>query len=132
MVVVPLYWAFFMADYSCGKVNSDFEIIIFSSVSGHFVADMLFMWYHGFLDFGNFLHHFMGIFVYVQLFYFQHNFNQLVLHLLAAEITNVNMHIREVYRRMGWRYTWLYYVNEYQYSFMYMTIRALVIPALFY
>ncbi len=64
--LVPLYWLMFMPDYECGKFNSDIEIIIFSSLVGHLISDTLYMWYHGFLDFGNLLHHMMGILAYSQ------------------------------------------------------------------
>lgn len=130
--IFPLYWVLFSADYTCGRFNSPFEIVIFSSLAGHYISDTLFMYYHGFLDFGNLLHHFMGILAYSQGLYFQHNFYQLMPHLVVGEITNVNMHLREVYRRMGWRYTWTYYFNEYQYSYMYMLARGVLIPACFY
>lgn len=42
------------------------------------------------------------------------------------------MHLREIYKRIGWRYTWSYYLNEYYYSGAYMLCRGLIIPCVFY
>lgn len=42
------------------------------------------------------------------------------------------MHLREVFKRIGWRYTWAYYWNEYQYCLMYIVCRSIWIPACYY
>jgi len=42
------------------------------------------------------------------------------------------MHLREIFKRIGWRYTWAYYWNEYQYCYMYILCRAIWIPGVFY
>lgn len=56
----------------------------------------------------------------------------MVLNLLPAEFSNINMHLREVYKRFGMRYTWAYYFNEYQYCFTYIVCRSIWIPACYY
>jgi hypothetical protein len=130
--IIPMYWVLFEGDYTCGKYNTDFEIILTCSIMAVFIWDLVFMQYYNFLDTGNFIHHFMGIVAYSQGLFFQHNLYQLVPHLAFAEVTNVNMHVRDVYRRMGWRYTWSYYCNEYIYSAIYMFARTILIPACYY
>jgi hypothetical protein len=90
------------------------------------------MKYNGFLDTGNLIHHVMGISTYLTTAYQQHNFNLLALNLLPAEFSNVSMHLREIYKRIGLRYTWAYYFNEYQYCFTYIVCRSIWIPACFY
>ena len=42
------------------------------------------------------------------------------------------MHLREVYKCIGMRYTWAYYFNEYQYCFCYITCRSIWIPICYY
>ena len=42
------------------------------------------------------------------------------------------MHLREVFKRIGLRYTWAFYWNEYQYCVMYILCRSLWIPACYY
>ena len=42
------------------------------------------------------------------------------------------MHIREIVKRFGMRYTWTYYANEYYYCITYMICRGLIIPSLYY
>jgi hypothetical protein len=44
----------------------------------------------------------------------------------------MQMHMREVFKRIGWRYTKSYYCNEYQYFYLYMFCRSLWIPAMYY
>lgn len=99
---------------------------------GHFVADLTFMTYNGFLDTGNLIHHLMGISTYVCTGYLQHNFNALSLNILPAEISNIQMNLREVFKRMGWRYTKTYYINEWQYFIFYVICRSIWIPLCYY
>jgi hypothetical protein len=42
------------------------------------------------------------------------------------------MHIREILKRFGMRYTRAYYFNEYFYSYLYMLCRGLLIPSIYY
>lgn len=42
------------------------------------------------------------------------------------------MNLREVFKRLGMRWTWAYYVNEYQYCAMYIVCRAIWIPICYY
>lgn len=103
-----------------------------ANILGHFLWDCLFMKYHGFLDAGNLIHHIMGLVTYSFTAYQQHNFNLLVMNLLPAEFSNVNMHLREVYKRIGLRFSWAYYFNEYQYCFTYIVCRSIWIPICYY
>jgi len=55
-----------------------------------------------------------------------------VIHVVPTEATNAAMHLREILKRLGMRYTLSYYFNEYFYSYMYMLCRGLIIPCIFY
>ena len=128
MFCVSLYWYLNDNDYSCSKRNTRLEIFTFCNLAAHFIWDLTFMWWHGFLDMGNFMHHAFGITIYYTTLFQQYNFNFTMMHLLPGEFTNVSMHIREVFKRLGYRYTWLYYFNEYFYCFFYTTCRTIWIP----
>ena len=54
------------------------------------------------------------------------------MHLLPGEFTNASMNLREILKRLGMRYTWSYYMNEYYYCATYMICRGVIIPCLFY
>ena len=54
------------------------------------------------------------------------------IHLIFGDLTNASMHLREILKRFGMRYTWSYYLNEYYYCATYMICRGLIIPSLFY
>ena len=102
------------------------------NTSSHLLWDTIFMKYYNFLDFGNLLHHMIGVFGYNLILFSQHNFNFQVLNLLPGEATNAAMHFRDIYRRLGWRYTWAYYANEYYYCFAYMFCRSWWLPLAYY
>lgn len=127
-----VYWHLTVNDRSCSKRISDLELAMLVNTWAHFFWDVAFMKYHGFLDTGNLIHHIMGLVSYSFTLFQQHNHNLLCLNILPAEFSNVNMHLREVYKRFGWRYTWAYYFNEYQYIFTYIVCRSLWIPACYY
>jgi hypothetical protein len=55
-----------------------------------------------------------------------------MIHILPGDATNASMHLREILKRFGLRYTWSYYANEYYYCYAYMLCRGLIIPCLFY
>lgn len=127
-----VYWHLFVNDRSCSKKISDLELMMLANTSAHFIWDVAFMKYYGFLDMGNLIHHIMGIVTYYFTAYQQHNHNLLCLNILPAEFSNVNMHLREIYKRLGMRYTWAYYFNEYQYCFTYIVCRSIWIPICYY
>lgn len=127
-----LYWHITNNDRSCSKRIDNFELIMLANTSAHFIWDCAYMKYHGFLDMGNLIHHIMGIVTYYFTAFQQYNHNLLCLNILPAEFTNVNMHLREIYKRIGWRYTWAYYLNEYQYCLGYIVCRSIWIPACYY
>lgn len=130
--LVSTYWWLFVRDIQCGKQNSLIETILFANMSAHLLWDTLFMKYQGFLDFGNLLHHFMAVVVYNSGLYFQHNMYMNIMHIFFGDMTNAPMHLREIFKRFGMRYTWCYYFNEYFYCAGYMFCRGLVIPILSY
>lgn len=130
--LTAIYWHTTVNDRSCSKRISDLELMMLVNTSAHFVWDCAFMKYHGFLDMGNLIHHVMGIVTYYMTAYQQYNHNLLCLNILPAETTNVNMHLREIYKRLGLRYSWAYYFNEYQYCFGYIICRSIWIPICYY
>lgn len=129
---LSLYWHLALNDRSCSKKNSTFELLTITNTFSHFIWDIIYMKYFNFLDTGNLIHHLLGITCYSSLFFQQHNINVIMLNLLPAETTNVNMHLREIFKRFGMRYTRAYYFNEYQYSYLYMLCRTFWIPLAFY
>jgi len=80
---------------------------------GFFLADMSFMIINGFLDMGNFIHHTLGLITYAHSFYIQRDSTYLAAMILPAEISNIQMNMREVYRKIGMRYTKTYFHNEF-------------------
>ena len=98
---IALYWYLYDNDRSCSKRNTTIEIVTFCNVGAHFIWDCIFMKWYGFLDFGNLMHHVFGIITYYCTLYQQFNMNFMMLHLLPGEFTNVSMHLREVFKRLG-------------------------------
>lgn len=56
----------------------------------------------------------------------------MAMHLLPGEFSNVAMHGREIIKRQGMRYTWIYYLNDYSYYFEYLFCRLFWIPSIYY
>ena len=129
---IGLYWYIFDNDRSCSKRNTTLEIVVACNLGAHFIWDCITMKWHGFLDGGNLMHHVFGVIAYYTILYHQFNMNVMMLHLLPAESTNVSMHLREVLKRLGYRYTWLFYANEYFYCTVYMICRTFWIPSVYY
>lgn len=98
----------------------------------YLTLDCVFMWAKGFLDMGNLIHHIFGISVYLAIAYCQHDYTFMALHLLPGEFSNLAMHGREIFKRMGMRYTIFYYMNDYAYYFEYLACRTLWIPSIYY
>ena len=96
--LASLYWTLFLYDPKCGRQNTTFEVVMFSNVVSHFVMDAIFMQWHGFLDFGNLLHHFMGTLVYGTAVIHGYNVYLCVLHILPGDATNASMHLRDLLR----------------------------------
>ena len=130
--LMAVYWYTFQLDPTCSKRISDFELAMLANTAAHFVWDMAFMKYHGFLNLNDVSHHVMCLLCYYFTCFYGTNHNLLALNILPAELTNVSMHLREIYKRVGWRFTWAYYLNEYQYCTSYIFCRALWIPAVYY
>lgn len=86
----------------------------------------------GFLDFGNFLHHMLGLTSYSYAFYTQKDLGYLAYHLVPGELTNVQMNVREILRKIGMRYTKSYFSVEFNYLIMYLFCRMLWIPSIYY
>lgn len=126
------YWYITDLDMSCSKPNTNLEVCLAANTSMYLVVDGLFMKVNGFLDNGNFWHHVFGFLGYTSSAYLQFNMGFLAMLLWPAEITNIQMNLREVYKRIGWRFTKAYYLNEFQYLVLYFTVRTTWIPGTYY
>lgn len=130
--LLSIYWYLTMFTTEYSRKNTVYELIMISNTAGYLLLDTVFMWTEGFLDMGNLIHHFFGVSVYYSIAYFQHDYTFMAIHLLPGEFSNVAMHGREIFKRMGMRYTKLYYLNDYLYYFEYLTCRTLWIPSIYY
>ncbi|CDW77989.1 transmembrane protein 56 [Stylonychia lemnae] len=130
--ILAIIWYITQFTTECSKKNSDLELIMLSHTFGYLLLDWVFMWHKGFLDNGNLLHHFMGVGVFVFSAYLQHNFAFHAMQLLPGEFSNVAMHGREIIKRMGLRYSKIYYLNDYTYYIEYLVCRIFWIPTIYY
>lgn len=108
-----IYYTVYHLDFTCGKENTKLETLIMCNTSAFLLADMMFMIVNKFLDVGNLLHHMMGICGYSAVFIAQKDACYFVLHIVPGEITNIQMNLREVFRKIGMRYTKVYYHIEF-------------------
>jgi len=131
-LIFSLIWHLIDNDRTCSKRITDLELFMLVNTSSHLLWDTIFMQYHNFLDFGNFMHHMIGIIGYNFTVFSQHNFNMLCINLLPGEMTNASMHVRDIFRRLGWRYTWTFYANDYYYACAYMFCRSWWLPSAYY
>lgn len=124
------YYAYFTTEYS--RKNTVYELVMLANTGAYLTLDTVFMWAEGFLDTGNLIHHFFGISVYYSIAYVGYDYTFMAMHLLPGEFSNVAMHMREILKRMGLRYTKLYYLNDFTYYFEYLGCRVIWIPSIFY
>jgi hypothetical protein len=73
------YWYLLKLDVTCGRRNSDLELVILSNTGAYFVMDIAFMKWEGFLDTGNLIHHIFGILGYYSCAYLQHDYWMMIL-----------------------------------------------------
>ncbi|CDW86390.1 transmembrane protein 56 [Stylonychia lemnae] len=125
-------WYITQLDTSCTRKNNTYELMMLANTSSYLVMDGIFMWTEGFLDGGNLMHHVFGIMGYYAIAYFQHDYTHMALHMVPAEFSNVPMHMREILKRMGMRYTWSYYINDFAYYLTYFMCRGFWIPSVYY
>ena len=130
--ILSLYWYYNNFTTECSRKTTVFELIMLSNTGGYLLMDTVFMYTEGFLDMGNLIHHFFGVSGYYSIAFCQHNYTYMAIHLLPGEFSNVAMHGREILKRMGMRYTKLYYLNDYTYYLEYLGCRTLWIPSIYY
>eukprot|EP00347_Sterkiella_histriomuscorum_P012853 403366974 len=130
--LLAFYWycAFFTTEYT--RKITTYEMVMLANTSSYLVMDGLFMWFENFLDTGNLIHHVFGIVAYYSIAYCGYDYTFQAMHLLPAEFSNVAMHMREVFKRMGMRYTKWYYLNDFAYYIEYFICRGFWIPSVFY
>jgi len=131
-VLLSLIWYFTDFSTEAGRRNSVLELIMLSNTLAYLTLDTVFMKYENFLDTGNLIHHFFGVSVYSSLAYLGHDYTFMAIHLLPGELSNVAMHMREIIKRCGLRYTKIYYLNDYTYYIEYLVCRTVWIPSIYY
>lgn len=124
------YWCCFTTENT--RKITDFELLMLSHTGMWLFMDTVFMYTQGFLDIGNLLHHTIGFSAYFAIAYFQYDYTFMAIHLLPGELSNLQMNGREILKRMGLRYTKLYYYNEFGYGLTYLFCRIFWIPSIFY
>lgn len=87
---------------------------------------------YGFLDFGNAMHHTLGVVSYTYAFYTQKDLGYLSFHLFPGEVSNIQMNLRELLRKIGLRYSKAYFFNEFNYMIVYLLARMFWIPSIYY
>lgn len=131
-VLMSLYWYFTDFNLQYGRRNSVLELCMLSNTMAYLTLDGIFMKWENFLDFGNLMHHCIGIAVYSQFAYSGFDYSIMAYHLLPGEISNVAMHLREIIKRCGLRYSKIYYLNDYSYYIEYLCCRTIWIPTTYY
>jgi hypothetical protein len=124
--LLAAYWYATKFDMTCGKTNSILEMVIMSNTFGHFIIDLVYMQYKGFLDMGNLIHHSFGLGTYFLFLVTPNHGNFLAFIMWPGEWSNVAMHYREILKKIGWRYTTTYYLNEKYYFLSYIFGRTVV------
>lgn len=134
ILAIGLSSAWYITDFDMShpKKNTTLELNLAANTAMFLFMDAIFMQLNGFLEAGNFYHHVFGFLGYTSTAYLQYNMGFLAMVLWPAEITNIQMNMREVYKRIGWRYTKAYYFNEFQYLCIYFTVRTTWIPSTYY
>ena len=133
--VALCFSANYMANHmnlTCGKQNTYYETLTLANTFGFLLADFIYMVVMGFLDFGNAMHHALGIVSYTYAFYTQKDLCYLSFHLFPAEVSNIQMNFRELLRKIGLRYSKSYFFNEFNYMGVYLLARMIWIPSIYY
>jgi len=107
------YFALYHLDIACGHKNTKGETLLLCNTAAFLVSDLIYMTVNRFLDVGNLLHHMLGIVAYSFSFSAQRDACYLAFHLFPGEVSNIQMNMREVFRKIGMRYTKLYFHNEF-------------------
>eukprot|EP00347_Sterkiella_histriomuscorum_P019634 403340875 len=126
------YYGLYELNFTCGKQNTYTETFVVAHTGAFLLADFIYMLVNGFLDIGNLVHHMLGIVSYSYAFYTQKDLCYLAFHLFPGEISNIQMNLREIFRKIGMRYTKTYFHNEFQYLTIYLLARMFWIPSIFY
>lgn len=130
--MLSMYWHLTQFSTECSRKNSTYELVMLANTGAYLFMDTVFMIWEKFLDKGNLIHHLFGISTYYTIAYVGYDYTYMAMHLLPGEFSNVAMHMREILKRMGMRYTKAYYVNDFIYYFEYLACRVFWIPAIYY
>jgi hypothetical protein len=95
-MTLAMIWYATQFDMTCGKPNSLLELVIMSNTFGHFIMDLVYMQYKGFLDMGNLIHHSFGLLTFF-LFLTSPTHGFFLAYIMwPGEWSNVSMHAREI------------------------------------
>lgn len=105
----------FFVHSGCGEKNTRFEAIIMNFTNGYFAYDFVAMAYLGILDKSMTIHHLICIGGLSAGLWTGLSADVLVSALFLTEISNPSMHMRNMLRLLGFRYTKAYETSEWSY-----------------
>ena len=105
---------------NCGELNSVYQrnVMIFSV--SYFTYDLLAMYFEGLLDAAMIIHHPLCIFGFTLPLYENISGNYAMMALFSSEISNPPMHVRQMMRLTGRRYTKTYEASEISFILLYL------------
>jgi hypothetical protein len=111
---------------TCGELNSVYQrnVMIFSV--SYFAYDLIAMAFEGILDVAMFIHHPLCIFGFTLPLYENISGNYAMMALLSSEISNPPMHLRQMMRLTGRRYTKAYEFSEITFIMLYFFGRIII------
>lgn len=117
---------FYFTPGSCGSPNTKMENNILIMAVGYFCYDFVLMAYLGLLDFPMTFHHFICIVGMFSSVSGGKSSSLLVSASFIAEISNPPMHLRQILRMIGLRYTKIYEACEISFISLYIFGRFLM------
>ncbi len=122
----------FFAHSGCGERNTRLETLIMNFTTGYFAYDFVAMAYLGILDKSMTLHHSICISGLAAGLWSGYSGDVLIGSFFVAEISNPSMHVRNILRLLGFRYTKAYETAEWSYMILYIFGRFFLgIPILY-
>lgn len=105
---------------SCGDVNTDYDKRLIYVAVGYFLYDFLAMAYYGLLDWTMTIHHWICIIGMSVPLRTNTGANFIVMGMFVAECSNPAMHLRQIVKHYGLRYTKLYESMEVSFLLLYI------------
>ena len=121
-IILTAYNTFFKAA-ACGDSNTHFEDLLLVFSLSYFWYDMLSMAYLGIMDRNMFMHHVFSISGITFTVYSSTSGHEVIYGFLATEVSNPAMHLRQILRYLGLRYSKSYEAAEYSFAVSYLIAR---------